>query len=63
MNSDYMRGRRDERASIIGWLRAEARDDPVGSWSAVFNWAAKALENLAPTSEVRGTSVHRIKED
>lgn len=52
-----MQGRADERAAIIGWLQAEAKDDPVATWSAALSWAATTLSNIVPTSTVDGLTV------
>jgi hypothetical protein len=59
MSGDYMRGRREERDAIIGWLRAEAEDDPT-SWEHAFAWAASALGNIEWSSTVHGLGVMPI---
>lgn len=62
---EYEDGRREERASILGWLQAEAAQNMVADdleWATPLVWASKALENLAPTSEFDGLKVRPIED-
>jgi len=62
MAGEYMRGRADERASIIAWMEAEAASESLPSWAAAFSLVAKTLSNIAPTSEMVGVGVAPIQE-
>lgn len=65
----YLRGRADERASVIGWLRAESDDEAkadllrgrLSTWGAALDWASRALSNIAASSEVQDLAVRRMK--
>jgi len=54
---DYMRGRADERASIVGWLEAEAADETLPSYANAYRMMATALSHIVPTSEMVGLDV------
>lgn len=56
--SEYMRGRADERASIVAWLETEAATEPLQSYSNAYRLAAVSLRNIAATSEMVGQNGH-----